>query len=119
MCIKNHILGFITDGNSKLVGNARLRQVRVNKDSCQVASSMQQHERGCHAQYSWELETTGCYGPGWSSVVVDNTSQNLDNAWTYQSQGRLRASPIWGGMTLYRGGGYVVDLGPDSQYSRG
>lgn len=115
---QNCILGFITDGNSKLVGNARLRQVRVNKDSCQVAFSMQQHERDCHAQYSWELENMGSYGPGWSSIVVDNTSQNLESAWTYQSQGRLRAYPIWGSMMLYRGGGFVVDLGPDSQYYR-
>uniref|UniRef100_H3CVD7 Uncharacterized protein n=1 Tax=Tetraodon nigroviridis TaxID=99883 RepID=H3CVD7_TETNG len=107
----------ITDGNSKLVGNARLRQVRVNKDSCHVAFSMQQLKRDCHARYSWELENMGSYGPGWSSAVADNTSQNCDSAWTYQSQGRLRAYPIWGSMMLYRGGGFVVDLGPDSQYS--
>eukprot|EP00066_Takifugu_rubripes_P019390 XP_011608656.1 PREDICTED: polycystic kidney disease protein 1-like 3 [Takifugu rubripes] len=109
--------GFITDGNSKLVGNARLRQVRVNKDSCHTASSMQQPGRDCHAQYSWDLENMGSYSPGWSSVVVDNTSQNLDSPWVYQSQGRLRAYPIWGNMMLYRGGGFVVDLGPDSQNS--
>lgn len=89
----------------------------MNKDSCHVASSMQQHERDCHAQYSWELENMGSYGTGWSAIVVDNTSQNLDSAWMYQSQGRLRAYPIWGSMMLYRGGGFVVDLGPDSQYS--
>lgn len=99
------------------MGNARLRQLRVNKDSCHVASSMQQYERDCHAQYSWELENVGSYGPGWSSIVVDNTSQNLASAWTYQSQSRLRAYPIWGSMMLYRGGGFVVDLGPDSEYS--
>lgn len=99
------------------MGNARLRQVRVNKDSCHVASVMQQPGRDCHAQYSWELENTGSYGPGWSSVVVDNISQNLASPWMYQSQGRLRAHPIWGSMRLYRGGGFVVDLGPDSQIS--
>lgn len=99
------------------MGNARLRQVRVNKDSCHVAFSMQQLKRDCHARYSWELENMGSYGPGWSSAVADNTSQNCDSAWTYQSQGRLRAYPIWGSMMLYRGGGFVVDLGPDSQYS--
>lgn len=99
------------------MGNARLRQVRVNKDSCHVASIMQQHERDCHAQYSWELENVGSHGPGWSSVVVDNTSRNLDSPWTHQSQGKLRAFPIWGSMVLYRGGGFVVDLGPDLQNS--
>uniref|UniRef100_A0A671XN96 Polycystic kidney disease 1 like 2a n=1 Tax=Sparus aurata TaxID=8175 RepID=A0A671XN96_SPAAU len=109
--------GFITDGNSKLVGNARLRQVRVNKNSCPVAPSMQQPKRDCHALYSWELEDMGSYGPGWSHYVADNTSVDLNSPWAYQSQGKLRAYPIWGSVKLYRGGGFVVDLGPDSPNS--
>ncbi|CAJ1049631.1 polycystic kidney disease protein 1-like 2 [Xyrichtys novacula] len=109
--------GFITDGNSKLVGNARLRQVRVQKDSCDVAPSMQKSTKGCHAPYSWELEDMGSYSPGWSSVMQDNTSMNLHSPWTYQSQGKLRALPVWGSVRLYRGGGFVVDLGPDLQNS--
>lgn len=56
----------------------------------------------------------GTYGPGWSSSVGGNTSLNLlENAWMYQSQGKLRSYPVWGSVVLYRGGGYVVDLGPD------
>ncbi|XP_042266661.1 polycystic kidney disease protein 1-like 2 [Thunnus maccoyii] len=109
--------GFITDGNSKLVGNARLRQVRVQKNSCDTAPSMQQSVQDCHAAYSWELEDTGSYDPGWSPSVADNTSQSLHGPWTYQSQGTLRAYPIWGNVMLYRGGGFVVDLGPDLQNS--
>ncbi|XP_059209203.1 polycystin-1-like protein 2 [Centropristis striata] len=105
--------GFITDGNSKLVGNARLRQVRVHQNSCHVVSSMQQTGRDCHAPYSWELEDMGSYGPGWSPSEADNTSVKGDSPWMYQSQGRLRAYPIWGNVKLYRGGGFVVDLGPD------
>ncbi|KAE8297039.1 Polycystic kidney disease protein 1-like 2 PC1-like 2 protein Polycystin-1L2 Precursor [Larimichthys crocea] len=109
--------GFITDGNSKLVGNARLRQVRVRNNSCYVAPSMQQSERDCHAPYSWDLENMGSYGPGWSHFEGDNASLNVHSPWTYQSQGKLRAYPIWGSVTLYRGGGFVVDLGPDLQNS--
>ncbi|XP_029979509.1 polycystic kidney disease protein 1-like 2 [Sphaeramia orbicularis] len=109
--------GFITDGNSKLVGNARLRQVRVQKNSCHIAHSMKQSAQDCHAPYSWELEDMGSYGPNWSVSVADNTSQNLDSPWTYQSQHKLRTSPIWGSVVLYRGGGFVVDLGPDLQNS--
>ncbi|XP_078114747.1 polycystin-1-like protein 2 [Sander vitreus] len=110
--------GFITDGNSKLVGNARLRQVRVHQNSCLVAPSMQQSERDCHAPYSWELEDMGSYSPGWSHSVGDNASLNLHSPWMYQSQGKLRAFPIWGSVMLYRGGGFAVDLGPDLQNSR-
>ncbi|XP_054473206.1 polycystic kidney disease protein 1-like 2 [Anoplopoma fimbria] len=105
--------GFITDGNSKLVGNARLRQVRVHQNSCHVAPSMQQSQGDCHAPYSWELEDMDSYGPGWSRSEGDNTSLNLQSPWTYRSQRQLRASPIWGSVKLYRGGGFVVDLGPD------
>uniref|UniRef100_A0A8D3DK98 Polycystic kidney disease 1 like 2a n=1 Tax=Scophthalmus maximus TaxID=52904 RepID=A0A8D3DK98_SCOMX len=105
--------GFITDGNSKLVGNARLRQVRVKNNSCHIARSMQQAVLDCHAPYSWELEDMGSYSPGWSRPVGRNTSLNLQSPWTYQSQAKLRAYPIWGSVVLYRGGGFVVDLGPD------
>lgn len=109
--------GFITDGNSKLVGNARMRQVRIHKDSCRVAGVMHQSGRDCHAPYSWELEDMGSFGPGWSPAVKDNSSESLHSPWSYQSQGKLKAFPIWGSMVLYRGGGYAVDLGPDLQNS--
>nr|XP_046204229.1 polycystic kidney disease protein 1-like 2 [Oncorhynchus gorbuscha] len=107
--------GFITDGNSKLVGNARLRQVRVQKNSCRIARSMRQAVPDCHAPYSWEVEDMGSYGPGWNRSASENTSKTLRSPWQYQTQARLRAQPIWGSVVLYRGGGFVVDLGPDSQ----
>ena len=56
----------------------------------------------------------GSYGPGWSHYVADNASVDLNSPWAYQSQGKLRAYPIWGSVKLYRGGGFVVDLGSDS-----
>ncbi|KAM9860546.1 polycystin-1-like protein 2 [Aulostomus maculatus] len=109
--------GFITDGNSNLVGNTRLRQVRVQKNSCHIAKSMQKSVHECHAPYSWELEDMGSYGPCWSNSVADNTSQNLYSPWKYQSQGKLRAYPTWGSVKLYRGGGFVMELGPDLENS--
>ncbi|XP_074514137.1 polycystin-1-like protein 2 [Sebastes fasciatus] len=108
--------GFITDGNSKLVGNARLRQLRVQKNSCQIAGSMLQFVPDCHAQYSWEMEDMGSYDPGWNhSSARDNISTSTTSPWTYQTQAQLRAYPVWGQMVLYRGGGFVAALGPDSQ----
>ncbi|KAJ0002087.1 hypothetical protein NQD34_001883, partial [Periophthalmus magnuspinnatus] len=109
--------GFITDGNSKLVGNARLRQVRVQQKSCHVASSMKKSVSDCHAPYSWELEDMGSYGPGWTYNVPDNDTQHLESPWKYQSQGKLRAYPIWGNVVFYRGGGFAVDLCPNYQNS--
>ncbi|XP_037401328.1 polycystic kidney disease protein 1-like 2 [Pygocentrus nattereri] len=107
--------GFITDGNSKLVGNARLRQVRVKKDSCRTASSMRRSVPDCHAPYSWEVEDMGSYGPGWKRLVDGNTSKTLLTPWQYQTQSTLRAHSVWGGVALYRGGGFAVVLGPDQQ----
>ncbi|KAL7385772.1 hypothetical protein ABVT39_028164 [Epinephelus coioides] len=107
--------GFITDGNSKLVGNARLRQLRVQKDSCETADSMLQFVPDCHAPYSWETEDMGSYDPGWNHTVRDNISASTSSPWTYQTQAQLRAHPSLGKMVLYRGGGFVAELGPDSQ----
>uniref|UniRef100_A0A667YRT0 Polycystic kidney disease 1 like 2a n=1 Tax=Myripristis murdjan TaxID=586833 RepID=A0A667YRT0_9TELE len=107
--------GFITDGNSKLVGNARFRQVRVQKSSCKTARPLLQFVPDCHAPYSWEDEDMGSYGSGWNGSVADNSSQSPPDPWMYQTQAQLRAHPIWGKVAFYRGGGFVVELGPDLQ----
>ncbi|XP_077057922.1 polycystin-1-like protein 2 [Siphateles boraxobius] len=107
--------GFITDGNSKLVGGARLRQVRVTRDSCKIAKSMRHAVPHCNAPYSWENEDMGSYGPGWEELNFVNGSEDTVTAWQYQSQSTLKAVPVWGMIALYRGGGYVMDLGSDQQ----
>ncbi|XP_073691874.1 polycystin-1-like protein 2 [Garra rufa] len=107
--------GFITDGNSKLVGNARLRQVRVKKDSCKIAKTMQYSVADCHAPYSWEVEDMGSYSPGWNWTKNVNGSKIVQTPWLYQTQAKLRSNPVWGGLALYKGGGFVVELGPDQK----
>lgn len=106
------LTGFITDGNSKLVGNARIRQLRVQRNSCQVAGSMQQLVSGCYAPYSWEGEDMGSYGPGWNYSTRNQTA-SMPSPWKYQTQAELRAYPVWGKVSLYRGGGFAAELGPD------
>ncbi|OXB80026.1 UNVERIFIED_CONTAM: hypothetical protein H355_014070 [Colinus virginianus] len=106
--------GFITDGNSKLVGSARIRQVRVKGDSCLISPTLQRVIRECHAPYSLRTEDTSDYGEHWNASVFD-TSSDLSSAWQYQSQSKLRGQPIWGKLATYGGGGYVVHLGTDPQ----
>nr|XP_023646474.1 polycystic kidney disease protein 1-like 2 [Paramormyrops kingsleyae] len=101
--------GFITDGNSKLVGNGRIRQVRVKRDSCPVSPSISSLVPDCQGLYSWDVEDMGQYGPGWSQNSSASGTIN-STAWTYQSQGQLRGCPIWGDVVLYRGGGFVAEL---------
>lgn len=70
---------------------------------------------GCRAPYSWEVEDTGSFEPGWNLSVKDNVSAGTWCPWKYQTQAELRARPVWGKLALYRGGGFVVELGPDLQ----
>ncbi|XP_077166400.1 polycystin-1-like protein 2 isoform X2 [Paroedura picta] len=106
--------GFITDGNSKLVGSARIRQVRVKGRTCPIDPQLQRTVRECHASYSFDAEDTSDYGERWNVSFTANTSE-LNSAWQYQSQSKLRGHPIWGKLAVYRGGGYVVHLGTDSR----
>ncbi|OPJ78162.1 polycystic kidney disease protein 1-like 2 [Patagioenas fasciata monilis] len=104
--------GFITDGNSKLVGSARIRQVRVKGDTCPISPKLQHVMQECHAPYSLQTEDTADYGEHWNSSASDNSS-DLSSAWQYQSQSHLRGQPSWGKLAIYRGGGYVIHLGTD------
>ncbi|KAM6409331.1 polycystin-1-like protein 2 [Rhynochetos jubatus] len=104
--------GFITDGNSKLVGSARIRQVRVKGDTCPISPKLQHVIQECRAPYSVQTEDTADYGEHWNTSVCDNSS-DLSSAWQYQSQSKLRGQPIWGKLAIYRGGGYVIHLGTD------
>ncbi|NXJ37831.1 PK1L2 protein, partial [Ciconia maguari] len=104
--------GFITDGNSKLVGSARIRQVRVKGDTCPISPKLQHVIQECHAPYSLQTEDTSDYGEHWNTSVFGNSS-DLSSAWQYQSQSKLRGYPIWGRLAIYRGGGYVIHLGTD------
>ncbi|NWI88929.1 PK1L2 protein, partial [Pitta sordida] len=104
--------GFITDGNSKLVGSARIRQVRVKGDTCPISPTLQHVAEECHAPYSPQTEDTSGYGEHWNTSVFDDSS-DLSSAWQYQSQSQLRGHPSWGKLAIYSGGGYVIHLGTD------
>ncbi|NWR62094.1 PK1L2 protein, partial [Bucorvus abyssinicus] len=104
--------GFITDGNSKLVGSARIRQVRVRGDTCPISPKLQRVIQECHAPYTLHSEDTSDYGEHWNTSGFDNSS-DLSSAWQYQSQSKLRGQTSWGKLAIYRGGGYVIHLGTD------
>nr|XP_009925157.1 PREDICTED: polycystic kidney disease protein 1-like 2 [Haliaeetus albicilla] len=104
--------GFITDGNSKLVGGARIRQIRVKGNTCPISPKLQRAVQECNAPYSLQTEDTSVYGEHWNTSVFDNSS-DLSLAWQYQSQSKLRGHASWGKLAIYRGGGYVIHLGTD------
>ncbi|XP_053305767.1 polycystic kidney disease protein 1-like 2 [Spea bombifrons] len=104
--------GFVTDGNSKLVGSARLRQVRVRRDSCPIAHVLQGTIESCRAPYSLDAEDMGNYEERWNVSAFANIT-DTSSAWNYQNQSKLRGHPTWGKLATYRGGGYVAHLGSD------
>ncbi|XP_051884649.1 polycystic kidney disease protein 1-like 2 [Pristis pectinata] len=106
--------GFVTDGNSKLVGSARIRQLRIKNNSCRIPAKLRSSVRECHAQYSLENEDMSVYGLHWNRTAAQNSS-GLDYIWQYQSQSELHSYPIWGKLAMYRGGGYIAELGTDAQ----
>ncbi|XP_072452062.1 polycystin-1-like protein 2 [Chiloscyllium punctatum] len=106
--------GFVTDGNSKLVGSARIRQLRIKNNICRVPKKLRSSIKECHALYSLDNEDLSDYGLQWNASVSLNSS-DLDYVWQYRSQSELRSYPIWGKLAMYRGGGYVAELGTDAQ----
>nr|XP_033797153.1 polycystic kidney disease protein 1-like 3 [Geotrypetes seraphini] len=85
--------GYITDGNSFLLGSPRIRQLRVKHNSDLV----------------YDSEDTEDHRPRWSSPTPNSTAE--ENIWHYQTQERLEGYPIWAKFAIYSGGGYAVDLG--------
>ncbi|KAF7486792.1 hypothetical protein GHT09_000747 [Marmota monax] len=109
-----HYTGFVTDGNSKLVGSAHIRQVRIQENSCLLVQQLQASLDRCRAPYSLDVEDLADYGEGWNASALNN-SNHFPQAWQYQSQSQRQGYPMWGKLTVYRGGGYVVPLGTDLQ----
>ncbi|XP_038662286.1 polycystic kidney disease protein 1-like 2 [Scyliorhinus canicula] len=106
--------GFVTDGNSKLVGSARIRQLRVKNNICRIPTKLKSSIKECHAQYSLHNEDLSEYSIQWN-VTASQNSSDLDYVWQYWSQTELRSYPIWGKLAMYRGGGYIAKLGTNAQ----
>ncbi|ELW63050.1 Polycystic kidney disease protein 1-like 3 [Tupaia chinensis] len=87
--------GFITDGNSFLLGNVLLRQIRIPQEQVKLSDLYQ--------------EDTANYGAHWGPSDTNLTKS--DSIWHHQNQETLGGYPIQGQLATYTGGGYVVRLG--------
>ncbi|KAJ1083633.1 hypothetical protein NDU88_003790 [Pleurodeles waltl] len=88
--------GFIADGNSFLLGGARIRQLRIIDDPRFLF-------------HIYNIEDEADYGPGWTSLPLNSTNESL--IWHYQTENELEGYPIWATFAVYSGGGYVAELG--------
>ncbi|KAM5296967.1 polycystin-1-like protein 3 [Glossophaga mutica] len=101
--------GFVTDGNSFLVGNVLLRQTRI-PGATVFPSKVSPQEQGKPSHP--DLEDTENYGLNWRPPETNTTDS--DSSWHYQNQETLGGHPIRGEFATYSGGGYVVRLGRNS-----
>ncbi|KAJ7383439.1 hypothetical protein OS493_028115 [Desmophyllum pertusum] len=71
---------YTVDCNSRLVGGARVRQVRVSEESCQVPEPLRKTISTCNDFYSYFKEDTNNYNAGWK--MINTTSSNMTSSMT-------------------------------------
>ncbi|XP_072587689.1 polycystin-1-like protein 3 isoform X6 [Vulpes vulpes] len=103
------LVGFIADGNSFLLGNVLLRQIRI-PSAVLLPTGMSPHEQVKLSPQ--DQEDTENYGVNWGPPDTNITKS--DSIWHYQNQEILGGYPIQGEHATYSGGGYVVKLGRSS-----
>ncbi|KAG2465855.1 polycystin-2 [Polypterus senegalus] len=81
-----------------LLGVPRLRQLKVNNQSCLVIEDLRDEIPDCYGVYSVASEDASPFGLG------------KGTAWTYTAEKDLNGSSSWGLMAKYSGGGYYLDL---------
>ncbi|XP_071965410.1 uncharacterized protein [Antedon mediterranea] len=103
----------LADHTSSLVGIARLRQLRVIPDLCEIPEIMQESVDSCRPAYGAFTEDDRYFHERW--VLANQTHppeyKGLNDAWRHQSWFDLGSLPYWGIVTVYGGGGYVIELG--------
>ena len=89
-------------------------------DTCQVPKSFSKYITDCNDVYSWSEEERRSFGIGWSIQSQENVTESKKNQemepaspWQYQSVMEASSFPYMGKMASYRGGGFIIELGPD------
>ncbi|CAF3586332.1 unnamed protein product [Rotaria socialis] len=93
--------GYIYNEN-KILGVARLRQVRVKPNSCELHKEFakRNYTQGCYASYTTRNEDKASFGDSSLNIFTSD-------AWNYVSAERTKTSLHSGVVSNYGGGGYV------------
>ncbi|XP_018422591.1 PREDICTED: polycystic kidney disease 2-like 1 protein [Nanorana parkeri] len=81
-----------------LLGVPRMRQLKVENNSCVVHQDFRDDISGCYDVYTKDEEDRNPFG------LVNGT------AWTYFTEDELDGSSHWGKIATYSGGGYYLDF---------
>ncbi|EDO38973.1 predicted protein, partial [Nematostella vectensis] len=93
---------------SRVVGTARLRQLRVPPGTCKVEKEMRHLISECNGYYSFFGEDTQDYFEGW--IASNVTNKTMLTPWQHRSTLDLGGVPYMGLMATYSGGGYSFNL---------
>ena len=107
--------GFLSDHVHFLLG-ARLRQVRMPVQECQVPDYVSDLFPNCVAEYNIALEDSESYKEGWRPV---GEGESGDLGFMYDSFVKTKSSGDSFSLGFYGGGGYVADLGHDAETAYG
>ncbi|CAF2049011.1 unnamed protein product [Rotaria magnacalcarata] len=93
--------GYIYNEN-KILGVARLRQVRVKPNSCELHKEFakRNYTQGCYAAYTTRNEDKDSFGDSSLNIFTSD-------AWNYASAERTKTSVHSGVVSNYGGGGFV------------
>ncbi|XP_040218107.1 polycystic kidney disease 2-like 1 protein [Rana temporaria] len=86
-----------------LLGVPRMRQLKVENNSCIVHKDFRDDIYGCYDVYSETEEDRNPFG------LMNGT------AWTYFTEDTLKGSSHWGILATYSGGGYYQDFNTTKQ----
>jgi len=122
---------FVADTEpSKVIAMARMRQLRVKKNTCTKHPIFVNIVSECNGPYSWSNEDTEQYSAGWKPPLNASETRKLrhrkrkalwlglENAWQHQSVLKLKNFPFLGKFGTYSGSSYAVSIGPDERISR-
>ncbi|XP_065681253.1 uncharacterized protein LOC105844737 isoform X3 [Hydra vulgaris] len=105
---------FLNDLTSKIVNGIRIRQVRIQPDSCKKAYLMSKFIKvDCLSSYASSLEETRDFDLNWkipkqyNSPIIPSTMP-----WRYQTWKELDGYPYAADLDIYYGGGYVLEIFP-------
>ncbi|CAG2220693.1 PKD1L2 [Mytilus edulis] len=92
-----------------LLGTLRLRQIRVEKSSCEFPDIIKNvYTLECTSPLGYINDDTASYNKSWQTQI--HTSHD---EWAYHSAWDLTSVPYIGTRAVYGGGGYVVEMKPN------
>ncbi|XP_047143816.1 uncharacterized protein LOC101238025 isoform X2 [Hydra vulgaris] len=103
---------FLNDLTSKIVNGIRIRQIRVQSNSCIKPNLVAEYIKiDCLSQFFSASEETRDFHLNWSSKL-NSTKDSLKTPWSYQTWQELDGYPYAADLDTYYGGGYVIEIFP-------